>query len=128
MDLDLRHENQLIDDFDWYLGVVRIVLGGLDRILGAVDIAIWVVALLGGIGIGSAAGGTAGAGVGTVGGGVLGAGAGAAPGAAGGGAAGGGAGGATGGAVGGATAAAIHSWLSAFSLAAAVQVDRSWHP
>jgi hypothetical protein len=122
-DLDRRYKENLIGDFDWYLGVVRIVLGGLDRILGAVDIAMWVVALLSGIGVGGAAGGTAGAGVGAVGGGVVGAGAGAVPGAAGGGGVGGGTGAAAGGALGGAAAATIHAWLSAFSIGAAVGVE-----
>ena len=115
-DINRRYlEAGTIDTFDWYLGMIRVVLGGLDRILGAIDIILFAISLFGG----TAAGATGGGAVAGVGGGVATAGVGAAPAAAGGTAVGGGAGAAAGTTVG----ATIHAFLSGFSIGANIGVE-----
>ncbi len=115
-DLNKRYyTDRTIDSFDWYLGVTRTVLGGIDRILGAIDLILFIISFLGGTTVGAGVGGTAGG----VAGGVAGAGVGAAPGAAGGGAAGGGAGAAAGTGVG----ATIHAALGTFSIGANIAIE-----
>lgn len=114
-ELNVKFKKGVIDTFDWYLSASRTVLGGIDRIVGAIDLALVAISFLGGLGIG----GGGGAAVGGVGVGVATVGVGAAPGAA----AGGGAGAAGGGAAGGGVGATIHAGISAFSVGSALAIE-----
>ena len=72
-ELDQKYSSGALDTIDYGLQAVQVALGGLDRVLGAIGIGVWIVGLVGGTGAGTAGGGAVG---------TLAAGAGAAPGAA----------------------------------------------
>lgn len=105
----------VIDSTEYAIGVVRTVLGGADRVLGAIGLAAFVVGFVGGAATGAGIGG---AGAGVVGG-VVTAGAGAAPSAA----VGSGAVGTAGAGVGGGAGAGLFALLGGVSLVATIAVE-----
>jgi hypothetical protein len=71
-ELDQKYEQKVIDRFDYWLGVLKVIVGGIDRVAGFISLAIWLIGLVGGTAVGAGGGGAVGVGVGTAGGVVLG--------------------------------------------------------
>lgn len=108
-------EGKFDDEYEYWLHVAKVLADGLDRILGAIGLAAFIVGLAGGGTVGAAAGGT---GAGVVGGAVT-VGAGAAPSAA----VGSTAGGSAGGGLGGGLGATVYELLGGVSLGLSIGTE-----